>query len=106
MNVCMNFNHDYLLRRRTDQYFRSVNHLFDSATTQEVELTLVQAARHRFLNLVKARYHDEFEHGVLESRPAFQILVDAATAAQDLNDDISVEWNLVSKKCRVSSCMY
>lgn len=69
---------------KIERLLRDIDQSYMKATSEEVERTLVQDARYRFLNLVKAGYNAEFEHGALESRPAFQILIDAATASQDM----------------------
>lgn len=91
--------------KRMQKNLKLVEASYVSATMELVAATLVQDARHRFLNLVKSTYNAEFEHGARESRPAFQILVDAATEAQDRYDSSYSEWATIQKYASVPQWM-
>ena len=62
---------------------------------------LIEDGRIRFLNLVKSSYHQDFRNGAVTSKSYITLLLDSATAAQEVAEGPLSDWDSLSYHCSV-----
>lgn len=81
--------------------FIELDGLYELVESDTASTSILHDARIRYLNLVKSSYYRDFQNGAVTSKSYIVLLLDSATAAQEVAQDELSDWQELSRHCQL-----